>query len=182
MLNLNRQKRIDVIITRGGSQIIDATFRNARGDDVRAINELSKPFVATGGLIARDLDLFQTHMNDFYVMEIDRTVVACAGIRRFDTDAEIFNVAVDGRWQGFGVGRLLLATMLLVLDAQGHSRAIIFSKTTSGWFAKLGFTPIDPASLPAKRVAMIDPERNSIPMARATLKWPPANQMRAGSS
>jgi N-acetylglutamate synthase-like GNAT family acetyltransferase/ferredoxin len=165
-----KRQRFDVIMSRGGAEIIDATFRGAQSGDVFAMYELSKPFVATGGLIARDLELFETGVEEFYVVEIDREVVACAGIRCFTDLAEIFNVVVDGRWQSFGIGRFLLASMLIVLESEGFADAVIFTKTTRDWFARYGFVPMDPAQLPADRLAMLDPERKSIPMVRPTVR------------
>ncbi|ONI76294.1 hypothetical protein ALI144C_37180 [Actinosynnema sp. ALI-1.44] len=157
-------------MSQGGDEIIDATFRGAQSGDVLAMYELSKPFVATGGLIARDLELFDTDVEDFYVVEIDEVVVACAGIRRFTDLAEIFNVAVDGRWQSLGIGRFLLTSMLIVLESEGFADAVVFTKTTRDWFARYGFLPMDPASLPAERLTMLDPERKSIPMVRPTVQ------------
>ena len=164
------RQRFDVMMSRGGDEVIDATFRGALAGDVDAMYELSKPFVATGGLVPRDLELFGTGVDDFYVVEIDRKVAACAGIRRFTDSAELFNVAVDKTYQRFGVGRFLLASMLIVLAREGFADAVIFTKTTKDWFARFGFVPMDPARLPAERLAMIDPERESIPMVRPTIK------------
>src|SRR4051812_18576607 len=116
-----KRLRFEDIMSQGGSEVIDATFRGAQSADVFAMYELSKPFVATGGLIARDLELFVTDVEEFYVVEVEGKVVACAGIRRFTTLAEIFNVVVDGRWQSHGIGGFLLASMLVVLDAEGFA-------------------------------------------------------------
>jgi N-acetylglutamate synthase-like GNAT family acetyltransferase/ferredoxin len=157
-------------MSQGGAGIIDATFRGAQRGDVFAMYELSTPFVATGGLVARDLELFDTSVEEFYVVEIDRAVVACAGIRRFADVAEIFNVVVSGRWQSLGVGRFLLASMLIVLESEGFADAVIFTKTTADWFARYGFVPMDPARLPAERLAVLDAERKSVPMVRPTLR------------
>ncbi|MGW4396593.1 GNAT family N-acetyltransferase [Amycolatopsis nivea] len=170
MSDERKRARFEVIVSQGGDEIIDATFRNAERGDAFAMYELSKPFVATGGLIARDLDLFDTDVEEFYVVEIDRKVVACAGIRRFAGLAEIFNVVVDGRWQSVGIGGFLLASMLIVLESEGFPTAVVFTKTTKGWFARHGFVQMDPAPLPAERLAMLDPERKSIPMVRPTVR------------
>lgn len=165
-----KRQRFDVIMSQGGAETIDVTFRGARSGDGFAMYELSKPFVATGGLIARDLELFDTDVEEFYVVEIDRRVVACAGIRRFTDLAEILNVVVDGRWQSLGIGRFLLTSMLIVLESEGFAEAVVFTKTTRDWFARCGFVPMDPALLPADRLAMLDPGRKSIPMVRPTVR------------
>jgi N-acetylglutamate synthase-like GNAT family acetyltransferase/ferredoxin len=164
--------KVEVIVSRGGAEMIDATFRGAVAADSRAMYELSQPFVAGGGVIARDLELFDAGVDDFYVIEIDRQIVACAGVRRFDSLSEIFNVVVDRAWQGFGLGRFMLASMLVVLAEQGFDEAFLFSKTTSDWFARCGFRRVDPRVLPPERLAMVDPERKSVPMMRHTIRAP----------
>ncbi|MET8758739.1 GNAT family N-acetyltransferase [Lentzea sp. NPDC004782] len=165
------KERVDVILTRtGGGEIIDATFRRARSSDVGAMHELSKPFVAAGQLIERDIELFDASVEDFHVVEIDHEIAGCAGIRRFGGLAEIFNVAVGERWQGLGLGRFLLASMLIVLAEEGFSDALVFTRTTRDWFARHGFAVLDASALPAERIAMIDPERESVPMTRPTVR------------
>ena len=145
--------------------MIDLTFRNALPGDAARMHELSQPHAADGRLINRAPVLFENQVEDFYVMTKDNgEIVACAGLARFGDIAEIFNVVVAGSRQSVGVGRLLLGSMMVVIAEQGFSRALIFSK--GDWFKRFGFVPVDPASLPAERIAMIDPERDSTPMAR----------------
>jgi N-acetylglutamate synthase-like GNAT family acetyltransferase/ferredoxin len=158
--------RVDFIVSCGGSEIIDATFRNAVFADIEEMHALSQPYVASSRLIGRDQALFATQVADFYVVEVDGEIVACAGIRRFGDIAEIFNVVVTEQWQGFGIGRVLLGSMMVLIAGQGFAKALIFSKGAGGWFGRFGFVPTDPAALPAERVAMIDPERDSTPMIR----------------
>ncbi|MGX6608352.1 GNAT family N-acetyltransferase [Micromonosporaceae bacterium Da 78-11] len=168
-MNSNAAKSVDVLFTRGGTELTEGRFRRARPADAPAMHELSRPFAEEGGLIARDLALFDNGSEDFYVVEIDGHLVACAGVRRFGEWAEIFNVAVAAGWQGRGIGRFLLASMLAVAESLGFARAFVYSKTTSEWFARHGFARVDPAVLPAERLGMVDPDRQSMPMARATV-------------
>jgi len=160
---------MDLIFSRGGADVIDATFRRARLSDADSMYELSLPFMESGALLVRDRELFVTQIEDFYVVEIDRTIAACAGIRRFSNNAEIFNVAVMQKWQGLGLGRFLLASIIGVLEAEGIGEVLLFSYTTIQWFERQGFVPMDPAGLPPERLALIDPIRDSIPLSRATV-------------
>jgi N-acetylglutamate synthase-like GNAT family acetyltransferase/ferredoxin len=162
--------RTEVVLSRGGTELIDATFRGAEPSDVPAMHALSEPFAATGELLARDRDTFTVLIEDFQVVEIDGSVVACAGIRRYEGIAEIVNVAVDARWQGVGLGRFLLASMLVLLRAEGFPQAAIFSKTAVSWFGRYGFVPLDPSSLPDARLTAVDPGRGSVLMGRPTVQ------------
>jgi N-acetylglutamate synthase-like GNAT family acetyltransferase/ferredoxin len=158
--------KVDFILCKGGSDTIEVTVRRALPSDIERMHTISQPYVAGGQLISRDQMLFATRVNDFHVVEIDREVVACAGIRRFGDIAEIFNVLVTEGRQGFGIGRLLLGSMMVLIAEQRFTKALVFSKGSTEWFGRFGFEPIDPATLPPERIAMIDPERASSPMVR----------------
>lgn len=170
MTKLNAAQDVVVTLSRGGGEIINASFRRARADDLKEMYKLSLPFMDSGNLIVRDWEVFEEMLEDFYVIEIDEMVVACSGIRRFPACAEIFNVAVDRNWQGLGLGRVLLASMIAAAHAAGLADVVVFTKTTSTWFERHGFTPFDAGLLlPAERLSSIDPERGSIPLRRATV-------------
>lgn len=160
---------MNLLLSRGGRDIVDATFRPARLQDTDAMYELSLPFMESGALIVRDRDRFDARIQDFYVVEIDHEIVACAGIQRFSGTAEIFNVAVRQQWQGLGLGRFLVASIVAVLHTEGIGEVLLFSSTSTAWFERCGFVPMDPAALPTERLALLDPARGSIPMSRTTV-------------
>ncbi|NUO43027.1 MAG: GNAT family N-acetyltransferase [Streptomyces sp.] len=168
-INLNTSKVIDVALSRGGDEFVDVRFRRARAEDAEAMYRLSLPFMDTGQLLVRERALFETLSEDFRVLEADGEVVGCAGLRGFDTLAEIYNVAVDENRHGLGLGRLLLASMVGAAHAEGYPQVLVFSKTTSAWFARYGFRPVDSAGLPAARLALVDPARESVALGRATV-------------
>lgn len=162
--------RSELVLSGGGADVHEVTVRPAETRDIAAMHALSMPFVASGDLITRDLEMFAELVEDFRVVEIDRTVVACAGVRRFIDIAEIVNVAVDTRWHGLGLGRLLLASIMVEMEAEGFARVAIFSRTATAWFGRYGFVPIDPSCLPDHRLALVDPGRGSVLMARDTVR------------
>jgi N-acetylglutamate synthase-like GNAT family acetyltransferase/ferredoxin len=165
----NPVRQINAIFSRGGDELIHATLRRGRAADAQAMYELSLPFIASGNLIVRERELFERAAEEFYVVEIDRTVVACAGVRGFTEMAELFNVAVHHRWQGLGLGRFLLAGMVCLLREQDFAHVLVFTQSTLGWFVRHGFTPVDTALLPPERLALIDPGRGSVPLLRSTV-------------
>lgn len=170
----------DFILSKGGPDLIDVTFRRARPGDVDAMYELSRPFMDSGALIVRDREFFVQEVDNFRVMEVDRTVVACAGFRRFPAITEVLNIAVADRWQGFGLGRLLLASMIALVREWGHTEILLFSKTTTSWFRRHGFVVADPGTVPPERLAALDPERNSTPLRRSTVPGEDGREVLAG--
>ncbi|MBF9070646.1 GNAT family N-acetyltransferase [Streptacidiphilus fuscans] len=167
-MRANTVKEINAMFSRGGDEVMDVTFRRGRTSDAPAMHRLSVPFIESGNLIVRDREVFESAAEDFYVVEIDRTVVACAAMRGFTGLAELYNVAVDGSWQGIGLGRFLLAHVIAAARADGFDNVLVFSKTTLAWFVRHGFTLVDPSALPEERRVLIDPGRGSVPLLRST--------------
>jgi N-acetylglutamate synthase-like GNAT family acetyltransferase/ferredoxin len=166
---LNTARDVDVSLSRGGDELVDARFRRARAEDAEAMYRLSTPFMGSGQLIVRELELFESLVEDFRVLEVGGKVVGCAGLRRFTGIVEIYNVAVSAEWHGIGLGRVLLASMVGAAHAEGFEQVMVFSRSTVPWFAGYGFRPLDPELLPAERRALIDPERDSVALSRSTV-------------
>lgn len=169
MTTRNVPKSVSTLLSQGGADLTEVTFRPAREADAPAMYEMSRRLMRTGALISRDPQFFTASLGELFVMEVDREVVACSGIRRFDNSAEIFNVVVAARWQGRGLGRLLLASLVKLLYDEGFADVVLFSKSATRWFEQLGFVPADPAILPAERRAMVDAERGSVLLRRPTV-------------
>ncbi len=68
MMKLNVMRDMDVILSRGGPEVIEATFRRARLSDPDSMYELSLPFMESGALLVRDHELFVAQIEDFYVV------------------------------------------------------------------------------------------------------------------
>lgn len=157
------------VVSAGVINLSSVLFRAATPADMDAIYQMSCPFMADGFLLERDLRLFYDNVSEFEIADIDGEIAGCLGIRNFGTLAELYNVCVHASWQGSGIGRLLVARALTMLHAQGVSQVCLFSKTTVSWFASLGFTPADPAELPAARLTLLDPARRAQFMVRSTV-------------
>lgn len=155
------------VLSRGGPEIVEVRVRSAVPADASRLSDVSAPFMRSGALIPRDPEFFTVHAEEFSVMETDGEVIGCAGLSRVGDIGEIFNVAVGTRWQGIGLGRILLAAMIAAARRAGFSRVVLFSRTTTRWFERQGFERADPSLLPADRVMLIDSSRGSILLQRA---------------
>ncbi|MFG1999006.1 GNAT family N-acetyltransferase [Spirillospora sp. NPDC048911] len=160
------QRNIDLVLSRGGPDVVDVRFRRATAADLDGMYELSRPFMESGALITRDRGFFGERAEEFFVLAVGETLAGCAGLGRVGDLAEIFNVAVASRWQGLGMGRILLACLIGAARRAGFAEVVLFSRATTRWFARQGFVPADPATLPGDRVALLDASRNSTMLRR----------------
>jgi N-acetylglutamate synthase-like GNAT family acetyltransferase len=145
---------------------MDMLFRHAGPADVDRICEISRPFMASGALIVRERAFFADHITEFHVVETGRDVVACVGASRVADTVEIFNFVVGNNWQGLGMGDFLISNLIARMSAAGSRTFILFSKTAGEWFLRYGFRPMEPACVPAERLALNDPARGSIALYR----------------
>ncbi|MEU5881903.1 GNAT family N-acetyltransferase [Spirillospora sp. NPDC047279] len=157
---------VELVLSRGGADTVDVRFRTAAGGDLDGLYALSRPFMTSGALIPRDREFFGEHAEELFVLEAGGDLAGCAGLSRVGDTAEIYNVAVTAQWQGLGLGRILLACMVGAARREGYAEVVLFSRTTTGWFARQGFTPADPAVLPAGRLSLLDASRESTLLRR----------------
>ena len=158
------------LLSNGGNDVISVTVRRAGSDDVDSVYELSLPFMNNGALIERDRGFYAAHIDEFFVIAAEGRIAACVGVRRLAEIAEILNVAVGKEWQGRGLGQLIIVHVLAELAAEQSDDVLLFSKTTVGWFERLGFERIDQGTLPPSRLALLDADRGSVPMRRRSAR------------
>ncbi|MEK2495111.1 GNAT family N-acetyltransferase [Kitasatospora purpeofusca] len=156
-------------LSRGGSALVDVGFRPAAEQDAEALHALSEPFMVDGSLVPRAADVYSARYGEFFVLEVDGHVVACAGVDRCADPAEIYNFAVHSEWQRLGLGRVLLGALLRELRGATVDEVVLLSSATVPWFERHGFVRMDRRELPAERTARIDPARGSVPLRRHTV-------------
>lgn len=125
-------------------------IRKARISDVQELQKLINDFADRGDLLPRSLNDLYENIRDFYVVEMDGKLVgSCALHVSWGTLAEIKALVVAEDMQGKGVGRELLDMCLDEARELGIPR--VFALTYKpGFFAKLGFEPVDKSELPHK--------------------------------
>ncbi len=131
-----------------------ALMRAARLADVPALETLMAPFVATGDLLPRSRYDLCRHIKEYVLAqeetERDQTIVACGSLKLYsETLAEIAGVAVQDDWQGRGLGRAVIETLVAEARALGLSEVFALTRKPA-FFLRLGFGPAEKAQFPQK--------------------------------
>lgn len=125
-------------------------IRKARIDDTKTIHRLLMGYARDGLMLSRSLaDIYET-IRDFYVFEVDGTVVGTVCLHICWEDlAEVRSLAVDQGHEGHGIGRMLVEACLE--EARELGLVKVFALTyKQAFFEKLGFRVIEKAELPHK--------------------------------
>lgn len=125
-------------------------IRKARITDVAAMQKLINGFADRGEMLHRSLNDLYENIRDFYVVEMDGSVLGCCALHVSWGDlAEVKALVVADELQRQGWGKRLVEQCLS--DACVLSIPKVFTLTYKpGFFEKLGFTRIDKNDLPRK--------------------------------
>ena len=125
-------------------------IKQASLEDVPGIAALVDRFARSGEILPRRIeDIYQT-VREWVVAEEDGQVVGCASLVVLWADmAEVRSLVVVPEAQGQGVGRRLMAA-LLVQAAHMELPQVIALTRKPGFFVKLGFRTVPRESLPRK--------------------------------
>ncbi|WP_243659316.1 amino-acid N-acetyltransferase [Tamaricihabitans halophyticus] len=124
------------------------TVRRARIDDVRVIKSLVDQY-AGRVLLEKELVTLYEAVQEFWVAELDGTVVGCGALHVLWEDlAEIRTVAVDRTIRRGGVGHAIVRQLIQLAKDLGLPRLFVLTFETR-FFASHGFveiagTPVDP--------------------------------------
>jgi glycerol uptake facilitator-like aquaporin/N-acetylglutamate synthase-like GNAT family acetyltransferase len=148
---------------------------------LRAASEDDRPAVASL-LAAASLP---TDLDDWFpaqavVAELAGRIVGAAGFERGGDAALLRSVAVAPEARGAGLGAALVAERLHAARRAGARRAFLLTTDAASWFARLGFTAADRATVPAP-IAATRQFRALCPASAACLArdletaepWPP---------
>jgi len=127
-----------------------AVVRGATLADVPQLAALMAPFVATGDLLPRsDYDLCR-HIKEYLVVEAGEEIVGSVSLKIYSQDlAELAALAVRDDWQGAGLGRSLVES--LVGEARALGLRTVFALTRKpAFFVRQGFAAAEKAEFPLK--------------------------------
>jgi amino-acid N-acetyltransferase len=118
--------------------------------DVPVIHQLLEQYAAKGNLLPRTMSEIYRHLRDFFVIEIDGKVVACAALEIFTEDlGEVRSLVVDETHEGRGLGRLLVNRITDEARTIGLRRLMALTYVPV-FFHKLGFQTVPMDTLPEK--------------------------------
>ncbi len=141
-------------------------IRRAKKKDAPAIYAITKNAVKNKSLVCRTLHHIEQHTEDYFVYEIDGSIIGCVCLRKFDdvpAAMEICSVYVQPFYQSRGVGKKLVAFAEISAREQGAKRVLTFTTQTYGFFKSVcGFEDARGNDIPASRAAeILENGRNS---------------------
>ena len=156
------------LFTRQGAGVLIAetpleTVRRATLYDVPKLLTLVQPFEDADILTKRTQASITQTIHDFWVIESDNSIVACAALHPFPTEqmGELACLAVDPLYNKAGLGNRLLEVVEQQAQAQGLQGLFALSTKTGHWFLERGFQAVLPEQLPESRRLRYDQQRQS---------------------
>jgi len=130
-------------------------IRPAKKKDAQFIYSITKNAVKNKSLIKRSRHLIESLSEDYFVYEIDESIIGCACLRRFPDapeTAELCSVYVQPFYQDRGVGKKLVAYAEHHARETGVKTLITCTTQTYGFFKSVcGFADAAPEILPPSR-------------------------------
>ncbi|MGH1537167.1 MAG: amino-acid N-acetyltransferase [Gammaproteobacteria bacterium] len=138
-------------------------IRPATINDVGGIAELIQPLINNGALVSRTSEQLELEIEQFDVIERDGMVLACGALHVFPEEnvAEVACLAVHSDYQSNGRGSKMLAHLEKKAAAAEANLLFVLSTQTSHWFREHGFKTTKIESLPLKKRALYNYQRNS---------------------
>jgi amino-acid N-acetyltransferase len=155
------QEGIGTMIYSNEYQQIRRVFKK----DVRAVMALIRQSVDSEELVKRTRADIVAHLEDYWVLEIDRNLVGCVALHIYPEQsiAELACLYVHKKHEGKGYGRKLMAYAEQLAAEKGIKQVVALSTQTFNYFQqKGGYTEVTPEVLPPERRKKYDASaRNS---------------------
>jgi amino-acid N-acetyltransferase len=138
-------------------------IRPATINDVGGIAELIQPLIDSGALVERTRKQLELEIESFDVIERDGMVLACGALHIYQASnaAEVSCLAVHSDYQSNGRGSKMLSHLEKKSAEAGADLLFVLTTQTSHWFREHGFKTTKIESLPMKKRALYNYQRNS---------------------
>jgi amino-acid N-acetyltransferase len=138
-------------------------IRPATIDDVGGILGLIEPLEEQGILVRRSRELLEREINQFFILELDGTIIGCAGLYSFGDSniGELACVATHPNHQGHGYAQKLLSKIETEAKNLGFNKLFVLTTQTAHWFIEQGFKPANISDLPAQKQSAYNFQRLS---------------------
>lgn len=141
--------------------------------DVRAVMGLIRQSVANEELVRRTRTDILAHLEDYWVLEIDRSLIGCVAVHLYPEEkkAELACLYVNKGDEGQGYGRKLMSFAEQLAAEKGMKHLFALSTQAFNFFQqKGGFIEVQPDDLPPERRRKYEASaRNSKIMSKALL-------------
>ncbi len=148
-----------------GSLISDDNFdllRQATINDVAGILALITPLEQNGTLVTRSRELLENEINNFQVVELEGSIIACAAFYPLDQDSgELACIVIDEHYRNKGYGDRLLNKLQANAAQNGFKQVFVLTTVTDHWFIEKGFRLDTIDALPKGKKLLYNYQRNS---------------------
>lgn len=162
LLNLDQPSVMlsEVFSTEGVGTMIHADsyreIRPLREEDISELLAMIGRSIKESYLVSRNYEDIRDHLSDYYVLEVDETIVGCGALYEYKNRAEIACLYVKQNREGTGYG----AEMVRFLEAKAAekkmSEVFAISMTTGNYFTqRLGYVPMALEDLPESRLSLL---------------------------
>ena len=159
-------------------------IRRVLKKDVRAVLSLIRQSVENAELVKRTRADILAHIEDYWMLEIDRNLVGCVALHVFGEQqkAELACLYVAKAYEGQGHGRKLMNFAEQLAGEKGMKYVFALSTQTFSYFQqKGGYVEVPPDELPPERRKRWEASgRNSKVMQKPTVPPNAAEPSRAG--
>lgn len=132
------------------------SIRPAKKKDAPAIYAITKNAVRQKSLVQRTHAHIEASTEDYFVYEIDGSIIGCACLRKFDDlpgTLEVCSVYVQPFYQNRGVGKKLIAYAEFLARERKAKALITFTTQTYGFFKSVcDFADANPSDIPPSRL------------------------------
>jgi amino-acid N-acetyltransferase len=137
-------------------------LRPATIQDVGGILELIEPLEEQGILVHRSRELLESEIEQFYVIEREGMIVACAALYPQDAQSgELACLATHPEYRDNGRGMALLEQIERNARKLGLTQLFVLTTKSPHWFVERGFTESRVDALPEKKKSLYNYQRNS---------------------
>ena len=179
--NINEALLSEVFSPDGiGTMIYSNEYQQVRRvfkKDVRGVMALIRQSVNNEELIRRTRNDIIAHIEDYWVLEIDRSLVGCVALHPFpdQKSAELACLYVNKSHSDQGYGRKLIAFAESLASSKGMERVFALSTQAFAYFQqKGGYTEASPEALPPCRREKYEASaRNSKILVKQVVPAPP---------
>jgi len=120
--------------------------------DIIDIQSVLEPYVKEGIILKRDNEEVATNIRSYTLVYDDKKPVGVAALHIFSPFlGEIRSLAVDKDYQGKGIGKLLVNTLLQEAKKLGLKEVLVLTYKKE-FFEKLGFIEIEKEAIPDKKI------------------------------
>lgn len=130
---------------------IQPVIRKAEAADVEAIFQLLELYTASGIVLKRSREDITGYLKNFSVAEINGRICGCCAARDFGNNLfEIRSLVIHPEWQGQGIGRKLVESIIARLDGELEDWRLFTLTLQVEFFRKLGFVTVEKERFPEK--------------------------------